>query len=406
MAKTILGALSAPDCGTPPLAPILLVSEWFPPAVGGSAVLLSNVYSRVPDVTVLTVSQQAAVASTSAEYARIVRRRFGTGLGLLNFQSGLGHLRLAREIRALDPTGRAVVHCGRALPEGTMAWLSSFGRRPYLCWTHGEELPIAQASRELRWLLGQVHRGAAGLIANSHNTARLLRDLGNAADRVHVVHPGVDVTRFTPVARSESLHQRLRGRFPLLLLSVGRLQARKGHDLVLRALGRASSLGTPLPFRYVVVGDGPEGPRLRTLAADLALGDSVEFAGAVPPDELPAYFASADVFVHPNRVEGSDFEGFGIVFLEAAAAGVAVIGGRSGGVPEAVEDGVTGLLVSGQDTDELRAALVALADSGNRRREMGAAGRARAIEQFTWERAARQVQKIDRDVRTRLAGES
>ena len=387
---------------TPPLkarAPILLVSECLPPAVGGSGELLWNTYSRIPDVEILTATADPAGPAPPTAEPHVRRRPFGVGLGVMSVSSGLGHLRLAGELRRLDPEARAVIHCGRALPEGTIAWLSGLGRRPYVCWTHGEELPIAATSRELTWLQHRVHRGAAGLIANSHNTARLLQNLGNPADRVHVVHPGVDVDRFSPEARSRDLRQRLLGDYRLVLLSVGRLQARKGHDLVIRALGEAMADGHPLPFRYVIVGDGPEGPRLRALAQEANLGNSIHFAGVAAREELPAYFASADVFVHPNRVEGTDFEGFGIVFIEAAASGVPAIGGRSGGVPEAVEEGVTGLLVTGTDPAELRAALVALAESEPRRVAMGAAGRARAVREFTWDRAARQVQKIDSDVR-------
>jgi phosphatidylinositol alpha-1,6-mannosyltransferase len=108
----------------------------------------------------------------------------------------------------------------------------------------------------------------------------------------------------------------------------------------------------------------------------------------VPAERLPSYYAAADCFVHPNRVDGSDVEGFGIVFLEAAASGLAVIGGSSGGAAEAVADGETGILVSGTDVDELCRALLALIRDPERRRAMGAVGRARAAGTFTWERAA------------------
>ncbi len=182
----------------------------------------------------------------------------------------------------------------------------------------------------------------------------------------------------------------------VLLLSVGRLQARKGHDLVLRALARLAP-GDPR-VRYVVIGDGPERQRLEQLARQLRVADRVAWAGIVATHELPACYASADVFVHPNRVEGADFEGFGIVFLEAAASGLAAIGGRSGGVPEAIEDGRTGLLVSGTDAEELARAIVRLAGDAAARRLMGEAGRARALQEFSWERAARRVAEIEEEI--------
>jgi phosphatidylinositol alpha-1,6-mannosyltransferase len=118
------------------------------------------------------------------------------------------------------------------------------------------------------------------------------------------------------------------------------------------------------------------------------------FAGAVVADELPAYYAAADIFVHPNRIENGDFEGFGIVLLEAAASGLPVIAGRTGGTPEAVEEGITGQLVSGIDVDELASALRGLIRAPERRRQLGGAARRRVLSRFSWERAARVVSGV------------
>jgi phosphatidylinositol alpha-1,6-mannosyltransferase len=144
--------------------------------------------------------------------------------------------------------------------------------------------------------------------------------------------------------------------------------------------------------------------RLRGLATELGLDSQVSFVGSVPADDLPAYFAASDLFVHPNRIEGQDFEGFGMVFLEAAAAGRAVIGGRSGGVPEAIDEGRTGLLVDGTNVDELTEAIRRLVDNPDLRQSFGAAGRARAVDYFTWDRAARQVRDADARLRASAAG--
>jgi phosphatidylinositol alpha-1,6-mannosyltransferase len=158
-------------------------------------------------------------------------------------------------------------------------------------------------------------------------------------------------------------------------------------------------LGDSISLQYVIVGEGPELARLRTLAQELGVGERVTFVGPAGASDLPAYYAAADVFVHPNRVERGDFEGFGIVFLEAAASGVPAIGGRSGGVPEALADGLTGLLVSGEDVEELCGALRRLGGSPSLRTQMGAAGRARVLAGFTWERAASEIMAVDADVR-------
>lgn len=380
---------------------ILLVSEYFPPAIGGSSELLSNVYTRMAgDVSVLTTVVES-VAEVPVERAHIVRTRFPAGLGLLAPSALSDMSRLTRRLARLA-SDRTVIHCGRALPEGTASWLYSLtSSTPYACWTHGEELPIAASSRELSWLLRRVHRRSAALIANSHNTARLLQRLGNSPEKIHVVHPAVDAERFKPhLPEAVALRHRLTRGDETLILSVGRLQARKGHDLVLHAL--ASLPPDAPPIRYIVTGSGGDLPKLQTLTVELGLTNRVDFVGVVPSDALPAYYAAADIFVHPNRVEGEDFEGFGMVFLEAAASGLPVIGGRSGGVPEAIEEGKTGLLVSGTDVHEAAAAILQLASSATLRASFGAAARQRVLTHFTWPRAVKQVEDIDAHIRRGL----
>ena len=376
---------------------VLLVSEYYPPAIGGSSELVANIYSRMrDDVTVLTTVCESG-ADPAENQARVIRMPFPAGLGMFAPSALADTSRLTRGIARLS-VDRTVVYCGRALPEGSAAWLNSLiSRTPYACWTHGEELPIAATSRELSWLLRRVHRGAAALIANSHNTARLLEALGNPPEKIHVVHPAVDTERFKPqLPGSVDLHRQLVRDDELLLLSVGRLQARKGHDLVLKAL---AGLPADAPkIRYVVTGSGDDGPRLQALTSELGLTKQVDFVGVIPHDALPTYYAAADIFVHPNRVEAGDFEGFGMVFLEAAACGKPVIGGRSGGVPEAVEDGATGLLVGGNDHEELRSAILRLASASLRAR-FGSAARQRVLAHFTWPRAVRQVEAIDAEIR-------
>ena len=369
---------------------MLLVTELYPPAVGGTPVLFENVYSRLPgmDVTVLTGGEKRR-RDADERGIRVVRRPGRqTHWGVLHPRGLHRHWQVARDIAQLTRGRRAIVHCGRALPEGLAALVSRrlHGGPPYLCWTHGEELTYARDSRELTFLLSRVHRGAAGLIANSHNTRRKLEAIGVAAHRIRVIHPGVDPERFGTSAAGSGLRQRLAPAGELVLLSVGRLQRRKGHDVVLRALAHLG--GVAGGMRYVIVGDGDERSSLEQLASDLGVHRQVVFAGEVSDRELPSYYGAADLFVHPNRDDRGDIEGFGIVFLEAAAAGLPVIGGNSGGVPEALEDGVTGFLVDGRDAGELARKIRLLTESSDLRRRMGDAGRARVVREFTWNRAA------------------
>jgi phosphatidylinositol alpha-1,6-mannosyltransferase len=385
----------------------LVVSEVFPPSIGGSGELLSNVYRRLSAVrvTVLTDEVPGAPTRSSENGLTVIRQPMrAPSWGLLRPAGLRFHLRQAGVLRRLSANTPAIIHCARALPEGVGAWLATRTTRgPYLCWAHGEEVAFARGSRELSFLMRRVHKHAAALIANSRNTAAMLTSAGARPDSIEVVYPGVDARRFRPgLHGAADLRARLLAGADILALTVGRLQRRKGHDLVLEALAGIDR--RELSIRYVIVGDGEERERLEAMVERLQIPGSVRFAGAVPVDELPMYYAAADIFVHPNRVEGADVEGFGIVFLEAGAAGLPVIAGDSGGVPEAVADGETGLLVSGTSVDQLRDTLTRLARSPDLRRTLGAAGRARAERQFSWEQAASRVTAIHHAIADRLAG--
>jgi phosphatidylinositol alpha-1,6-mannosyltransferase len=298
------------------------------------------------------------------------------------------HLRVARAVRRLSAPN-AIVHCGRGLPEGLSAMLS--GRR-FVCWTHGEELGYASTSRELTWLLPRVYRRARAVLANSHNSARLLREWGVPQDTITVIHPGVDPDRFRPDADPGDWRRRFAPNGEILLLSVGRLQRRKGHDLVLSALARWRD--TDPRVHYLIAGEGDYRPILETQAREAGLDGRVTFAGAFTDAALPSLYAAADIFLLPNRTDGVDIEGFGIVFLEAAASELPCIAGTSGGAPEAIQDGETGLLVDGTSTEQLVSAMRRLALSENLRREMGRRGRQRILEGFTWEHGTRLLAQV------------
>jgi phosphatidyl-myo-inositol dimannoside synthase len=377
-----------------------LVSEVFPPAIGGSGVLLENIYRRLPrPVTVLTDGDPTtAVERRGPLTVHHVPMR-AADWGLLRPSCLRRHLRVAGAIRRRSPTGGGVVHCGRGLPEGLSARLARIaGGAPYVCWTHGEELGFASTSRELTALMRRVLADARVVIANSANSKGLLVDRWHLPDqKVHVVHPGVDTERFHPGENGHDLRQQFAAPGDVVFLSVGRLQRRKGHDTVIAALAQVRQV---LPqVRYVVVGDGPERSALQEQACLAGVADITHFVGAVPEADLPRWYRVGDVFVLPNRADGVDFEGFGIVFLEAAAAGLPVVGGRSGGVPETMIEWETGRLVNGTDAGELAAVMSELTRSPEQRGWLGRAGRERAVTDFSWTRAAAQVADLDEALR-------
>lgn len=373
---------------------VLLLSELFPPAVGGSAVLFGNIYARVrADVVVLTDAVSSPGYDDERRGAlRILRREIATRRwGVLDPAGLWQHLRVAGQIWRLG--GSSVVHCGRALPEGLAAAIARAAGGPrYVVWTHGEDLVTACTSRELKLLTTWVYQRAAAAVANSRNTARLLTDFGVPAGKIEIVYPAVDAVRFHPSVDGRAVRRRLGiDDDTILLLSVGRLQRRKGHDVMIEALARLKGTAR---LHYAIVGDGQERARLERLAAECDVTADVTFVGEASDDMLPAWYGACDVFALPNRVDEGDIEGFGIVFLEAAAAERPAIGGDSGGVPEAVERNVTGLLVDGADVHAVASAIHTLAADPQLRRRMGEAGRLRVLNEFTWDRAAEQVTRL------------
>jgi phosphatidylinositol alpha-1,6-mannosyltransferase len=374
---------------------VVLLSELYPPDIGGSAVLFQETYERLSGIDVLVATEarthEAHVRPCGARIVPIpvATRRWG----VLHPTALAAHLSLAARLRRLAATPDTVVHCARALPEGVAAWFARrVGGPRYVVWTHGEDIGTALLSRELTAVMRRVYRGADLVLANSRNTQAMLEDLGVPGERVRVVYPGVDAQRFRPDVDGTGVRRRFAPDADLLLLSVGRLQRRKGHDHAIRAM---AALRARVPgARYLIVGDGEERPRLESLARDVGVADRVVFAGAVDGSLLPACYAACDVFLMPNRIDHGDVEGFGIVFLEAAATERPAIGGASGGVGEAVADGVTGLLVSGENVGELAGAIERLAADRALCRRLGRAGRQRVLRSFTWDVAAAKVEAV------------
>ncbi|WP_103019753.1 glycosyltransferase family 4 protein [Salinibacter altiplanensis] len=271
--------------------------------------------------------------------------------------------------------------------------LTGFPRR-IACAAHGRELlfnPLsslpglgAAYDRLRRWALAQPDV----LLPVSRYTARLLRDRGVPPNRLHVVPNGTNPTRFRPHGGTAVRDRLGVGERPMLL-TVGRLVPRKGVDTVLRALPRlAASVPT---VQYVVAGTGPDRDRLERLALRQGVRDWVHFVGHVADETLPLYYSAADLFVMPAREAPPNVEGFGLVFLEANACGTAVVGARSGGVPDAIVNGETGLLVPPSDPRALAGALTDLLQDPARRNRLSRQGRTRTVRTANWNRVAQSI---------------
>lgn len=261
---------------------------------------------------------------------------------------------------------------------------------------HGMEiLQEKKPSRQrlIRLAFCRAHRG----VAVSQFTRQLLVQLGVPQDKIAVVPNGVDVKVFCPREKSASLVRRYGLEGKKVILTLARLVARKGQDQVIRALPQViQKVPTAI---YLLAGQGSDEPRLRVLARSLGLLDRVIFVGYVSEDQLVDHYNLADVYVMPSREIGEkgDVEGFGITFLEAGACGLPVVGGRSGGVPDAVLDGETGILVDSGGRDQLAGALVRLLTDKSYAHRLGQRGRQRVVEALQWRHMAERCLQLERE---------
>ena len=294
---------------------------------------------------------------------------------------------LARKARIVaSETEAEVVLFGHALPLGLLGPGLARDGMPYVVLTHGAEywyalLPgTGEAMRRATLLASRV-------LAISRFTGRVVRTAVPPRVAVSLLPPGVDTERFRPDVDGTEIRRRYRLSDRPLLLCVSRLVRRKGQDVLIEAMSR---IRRRVPdATLLIVGDGPDRARLAGRAAS-ALEGSVVLAGPVPDDELPAVYGAADAFAMPcrSRFAGLEVEGFGIVFLEAAASGLAAVAGDSGGAAEAVLDGETGLVVDGRHVDAVAEAASGLLGDPARAQAMGKAGRGRAERLFGWPRLA------------------
>jgi phosphatidylinositol alpha-1,6-mannosyltransferase len=207
---------------------------------------------------------------------------------------------------------------------------------------------------------------------------------------VSVMYPGADIEMFRPDLPTDEVRMRHGVADRPLVVCVSRLVARKGQDVLIRAM---PTIRRKVPdAALLIVGDGPYRRNLEKLAAGSPAG-SVVFAGQVSEEELPRYYAAGDVFAMPCRARlgGLEVEGWGNVFIEAAACGRAVVVGDSGGAREALVDGDTGVLVDGSAMAQVADVVSALLADPALARAMGNAGRERVERFYTWPRAARQL---------------
>jgi phosphatidylinositol alpha-1,6-mannosyltransferase len=288
----------------------------------------------------------------------------------------------------------AAIFAGRALPEGLVALVTGrLMRRPVLIYAHGEELTGWGRGRKFQ-VMCYVMRRANYILSNSdHTRDTLVNLLGVESQRIVLTYPTVDENRFKPGLPVADLHESigLEG-VKKLVLSVGRMQRRKGFDNVIRAMPELLKQGVDIDYALIGIGDDLE--YLQNLAREHGVAERVHFLGHVSYEDLPRWYNACDIFAMPNRDINGDTEGFGLVFLEAAASGKPVIAGMAGGTASAVVDGETGLRVDGEAVEAIVQALTRLLRNPSEAAEMGRKARLRVLENFTHVRRVDQLREL------------
>jgi phosphatidylinositol alpha-1,6-mannosyltransferase len=388
---------------------LFLTGSFPPPSAGGSVEYISNICaSLAPGTATICTSVPADEPPGAFDRAfpqKVIRSRLIihvlTGSGISRLRRGLEYV--AYPLLGIWWVLREkpdVIHLGE-FNYGVVAALIAkkcLGT-PYVLYTYAEELTYLSTRPWHRRVLVTAIRNADAIVTVSEYTREILLSLGARPSRIRKILPAVSERKRTKPTPDEI--EAVKRRYGLdgspLLLTVGRLEARKGHASVMAVLPRV--LEAFPRTQYIIAGVGPNEGSLKRTALEAGLSSSIGFLGRVPDDDLRALYEICDVFVMPHRQVAAtlDTEGCPTVFLEASAHGKPVIGGSAGGVRDAIVDGETGLIVDGENADELAGAILRVLSDTVLAEQLGRAGRKYA-ETLRPEESARAVEAINREL--------
>lgn len=304
---------------------------------------------------------------------------------------------LFRHLHRFVTTLKVAINCRPKLllasdwrPGLVMLVISKLLGIPFAISAYGSEVLLAQQRWFSKLLAGYVFKNAKVVMSISYYTKELLRDFGVDDGKIKVITLGVDPDKWQVTGDEIA---KIKNRYGLqakqVVLTLARLTARKGHDVILHAL--PAVLAAYPNAMYVIAGKGENEPKLRQLVQQLGLEQQVVFAGFVPDEDKAALYSTCDVYVLMSRQEGTQVEGFGITLLEASACARPVVAGRHGGVEDAVEDEVTGLLVEPDDVNGVAEAIQSLLGDEAYARRLGENGRKKVENEANWRNVASQT---------------
>jgi phosphatidylinositol alpha-1,6-mannosyltransferase len=364
--------------------PVLFVTNDFGPRAGGIETFVIGLIERRPfGQTIVYTSAQAG----SEAYDKAWKSNFGVTVVRDRAKILLPTPRVARNLsRIIKQSDIQVAAFGAAAPLGLLSTsMKRAGVRKTIALTHGHEVWWAKVF-PFNYALRKIGTSVDSLTYLGEFTQRAISgSLSKAAAQKMVkIAPGIDIDHFSP-QDSTLLRKELKLDNKRVIVSVGRLVHRKGQDHLIQAMPEI--LKSVPDAHILMVGQGPYLSHLKQLVGNLNLVDHVSFIGRIQYAQLPQYICAGDIFAMPSRSRffGLEVEGLGIVYLEASACGLPVIAGSSGGAPDAVVDGVTGIVVDGENDQEIAAAAIKLLQDLAGSKAMGFAGREWIIENWRWE---------------------
>jgi len=368
----------------------LLIPGDFPPVVSGIATYFYEIWHHFPPENnfILAAWDRDCKNFDLQAELKIIRKHIPTGNSTqAKLFKGILHTLFAILLHLKHHF--SVIHCGQVLSSGVTGWvMKKLFKLPYVVYVYGSETYRFGHNRLLSQAIKSFLLNAYKIIPNSHFTKDEFLSFGIPEEKFEVITPGVDTLRFRPAQKSADLIEKYKLQEKFVLLTVARLDERKGHDRVIEAV---ATLKPHFPnLIYLIVGKGREERRLRKLANSLGISREIIFCGYISDTDLPRYYNLCDIFILLNRQSTKetrlkgDYEGFGIVFLEASACSKPVIAGNYGGIQDAVEDRKSGFIIDGINPVEIERTLTDLIINHQLRKKIGEYGLQRVRQQFDW----------------------
>lgn len=368
---------------------VLMVAADFPPQLGGvatySLALARTLHDAGIDLAVVTSVPGAGTSGDGPPVSRVAMGMNRKYLKILPLLAGT----FARCLRR-RPDLLVLMKCNH---EGVAGAVCSrlFGI-PYVVAAYGSEVLSFRRNALFGRFMARLFRNATRVLVDSEYAKGLVADCGVSPGQITVVHPGLEPVEDAVPTGGEAFRRQHGLQGKRLLLTVSRLVERKGHDKVVEAL---AMLRDDYPdVVWVVVGDGPHRRTIEDLAARHGVSDRILMLGRRPAGQVDLLYRISECFVMPSRQQGIDVEGFGIAFVEAALRRLPSIAGRHGGVPEAVGDEESGLLVDPYDARDVARGIRGLLDDPALARKLGEQGRERAMRKFGRDRQLDRLREL------------